>query len=82
MIALHIRNVNKEVYDHIKELAKEDRRSIQQEVLWLLEKALNVFGKAHRKDWSKLERVQKEMRLRYGILSDSAPLIRQMRNER
>ena len=82
MHVIQIRNFPDATYRRLRELAKEERRSLQQEASWLLEKALEIFGRSSLKNWDQVAKTQKEMKLRYGALPDSTPLIRQMRQER
>ena len=76
MPSLYIRNLPEPVYERLKKRAKSDRRSLQQEAAWLLEKTLETSG------FGGLARLQQEMSRLYGILSDSTPIIRRMRDER
>lgn len=82
MHAIQIRNVSNGTYARLKELAKADRRSLQQETAWLLEQSLAIFGRPGPRDWSQADRILEESKKRYGILPDSTPLIRRMRDDR
>ena len=46
-IALTVR-LPQELGDEIKRRAKENRRSVNQEIVWLLEKALELLGEQER----------------------------------
>lgn len=81
MPTLQIRNIPDETYTVLKERAKRDHRSLQQEALWLLETTLVPF-KLRQPNWDLIDRIREQMAQRYGTVSDSTPLIRQMRDER
>ena len=82
MPSIQIRNLSEETYNALKTRAKIDRRSIQQEAAWVLETMLSVRGGLHQPDWSQVDHIRTLMMQRYGLLADSTPLIRQMRDER
>lgn len=82
MPSIQIRNISEETYNTLKARAKADRRSIQQEAAWVLETMLSVRSGLHQPDWSQVDHIRALMTQRYGVLPDSTPLIRQMRDER
>ena len=82
MPSIQIRNLNQEIYEKLKQRAKKDRRSIQQEAVWIIETSLNHLEKGRSDSWETADLIQKEMREIYGELSDSTPDIREMRNAR
>lgn len=82
MPSIQIRNLSEEAYTTLKVRAKVDRRSLQQEAAWVLETALSFRGGVHQPDWRQVDTIRKQMRQRYGVLPDSTPLIRRMRDER
>jgi hypothetical protein len=80
MPSLYIREVPPALYRKIKEHAEADRRSLQKEAVWLLEKSLTE-GTSRLPEWGRMWSFRKTMR-RYGVLSDSTPVIRRMRDGR
>ena len=82
MPSLQIRNVPEATYNMLKARAKVDRRSLQQEAMWLLETMLSIRSPLHQPDWSGVDEIRDQMRRAYGTLPDSTPLIRHMRDER
>jgi plasmid stability protein len=83
MPTIQIRNLSDDVYGKLKQMAKRDRRSIQQEAAWLLEQALNQPKKEDRRElWRITDSIQEAMREKYGELPDSTPDMREARDER
>lgn len=82
MPSIQIRNLSDEAYENLKVKAKADRRSVQQEAAWVLETTLSFHARAHWPDWTLVDAIREQMTHRYGLLPDSTPLIRQMRDER
>lgn len=82
MPSIQIRNLSEEAYAALKARAKSERRSIQQEAAWVLETMLSIAGGFHQPDWSRADTIREAMTRRYGVLPDSTPIIRQMRDER
>ena len=82
MPSIQIRNISDEAYAALKARAKAERRSVQQEAAWVLETMLSISGGLHQPDWSLIDAIRETMTHRYGVLPDSTPLIRQMRDER
>lgn len=79
---IQIRSLSEEAYHRLKTRAKQDRRSIQQEATWLLETSLTFPDLFHAPSWKSVDRVQEDLRKRYGTLPDSTSLIREMRDQR
>lgn len=76
MAALSIRNIPKELYSLLKEQAEKDQRSVNQEVIWLLQTSL--MGKGNDGEvWSSIDRRRSEMSGRN--LSDSTNFVREDR---
>ena len=81
MATLQVRNLPEHIYNKIVELAEEDRRSITQETIILLEKALEMEkqNKKHRKKL--LNKIIDETQTdRFDEVPDPVPLIREDRN--
>ncbi|MFW6308637.1 MAG: hypothetical protein ACOC1S_01325 [bacterium] len=80
MPTLQVRNLPEHIYNKIVELAKEDRRSITQETIILLEKALEMEkqNKKHRKKL--LNKIINETKSdNLDNVPDPVPLIREDR---
>lgn len=82
MPSIQIRNISETAYASLKARAKADRRSIQQEAAWVLETTLALPGALQQPDWGQADAIRELMTKRYGVLPDSTPTIRQMRDER
>ena len=81
MATLQVRNLPEHIYNKIVELAEEDRRSITQETIILLEKALEMEkqNKKHRKKL--LNKIIDETQTdSFDEVPDPVPLIREDRN--
>lgn len=80
MPTLQVRNLPEHIYNKIVELAEEDRRSITQETIILLEKALDMEkqNKKHRKKL--LTKIINETKSdNFDNVPDPVPLIREDR---
>ena len=84
MPSLTIRNISKDVIEQIRETASEEHRSVNAQVLHWLERAVQ-----ERLRQEELDQLGREIRVmrdatfrRHGIGSDSARLLRKMRDER
>jgi hypothetical protein len=82
MPTIQIRNFSEDGYKLLVERARQDKRSIQQEAAWLLERSLAFPGLFHKSDWTIVDQVRDRMTSTYGKMRDSTPLIRKMRDER
>lgn len=80
MATLTIRKLDDEVYERLREQARANNRSLEAEARQLISE--NVRPEH---DFSallkRLEEHRARMGAKYGVLSDSAALIRQMRDE-
>ena len=89
MPSIQIRNLSNDAYERLKERAKADKRSLQQEAAWIIESALEAgayspWGREplHHADWTLVDKIRDEMKRLYGTQPDSTPLIRETRDER
>ena len=80
MPSLYIREVPIPLYRKLKECAKADRRSLQKETIWFLEKAIEGETPLIT-NWGRMRRFQESMQ-RYGTLSTTTTMIREMRDAR
>lgn len=77
MATLTIRKLDDEVYARLSERAKRNNRSLEAEAREMLDKrTLDVAAVVE-----DLRQFHAEVRARHGVLPDSTPLIREMRNE-
>lgn len=65
------------LYDELRRIAEQGGVSINQVVLAALERYVRQVRR--QQAIGELRRMQEEMRAKYGVLPDSTPLIRQMR---
>lgn len=80
MATLTIRKLDEEVYERLRDQARANNRSLEAEARTILEAAAprKVDIDAVLED---LAAHRARMRAKYGIFSDSTPIIRQMRDE-
>ncbi|MCP5120229.1 MAG: hypothetical protein GY953_56250 [bacterium] len=84
MPALTIRNIPEETIEDLRRLAKQERRSLNAQALWCLDYATQRSRNQARraKTVERILRTREVIRREHGVLPDSTPLIRQMRDER
>ena len=85
MKTIQIRGLGDDAYELLKQRAKQDRRSLQQEAAWLLEQSVKGAVLESYKipgDWEKVDAIRRTVLALNGIQPDSTSLIRQMRDER
>lgn len=78
MTTLTIRNLPTDVYERLKKRARQNRRSITQEAAFIIEDAVGM-GDAPADLWRQVDKVREAIRRRYGVFSDSTPLVREDR---
>ncbi len=71
MPSIQIRNIPDDVYKRLKERACADKRSLQQEAAWLLERSLELPGLFHKPDWGLVDQIRDRMIRTYGEMPDS-----------
>jgi len=80
MPSLQVRNLPEHIYQKIVELAKAERRSIAQETIVLLEKALQMVNQDKKRREQLLSRIMQECDFSYSQnIPDPVPLIREDR---
>lgn len=84
MPALTIRNIPEELLDDLRRLAKQEHRSLNAQALWSLEYASQQSRNLARRSETvrRILKAKEKIRRKHGVLPDSTPLIRQMRDER
>ena len=78
MATLTIRNLPADVYERLRERARQNRRSITQEAAFIIEDAVGM-GEAPLEFRRQVDKVREAIRRRYGAFSDSTPLVREDR---
>lgn len=78
MPTLTIRNLPPEIYDRLRERAKQHRRSITQEAAFIIEEAVGK-AEAPQESWREVDRLRELIRSKYGTFPDSISLIREDR---
>ena len=79
MTALNIKNIPEELYRSLKEQAEKDKRSINQEVIWLLQESLPDSSGEADKLWSSIDKRRSDMLKSGKRFCDSVELLRKDR---
>ncbi|MBI5166175.1 MAG: hypothetical protein HY998_00355 [candidate division NC10 bacterium] len=79
MANLYVREIPDDIYKALKEEAAKDRRSVNQEVVWILREYLSKSKKDQRDLRAAIDRRREELARGKGILGDSSLLIRKDR---
>ncbi len=80
---LHVRGIPDELYERIRQQAALERRSLTAEVIWLLERGLDVGeGALSIDEWLAQARRLRESLEARGVQVDSTRLIREERERR
>lgn len=84
MAGLTVRNIPEDVMQKLREAAAEEKRSVNAQVVhWLEEAARKRMSPEERERlFSDIQTLREETFRRHGMGSDSAKLIRRMRDER
>ena len=75
MANISLRDVPEELYQQIKEMAERERRSVNQQILVLLERSVWQQQRPAVEVWQQIDRQREAIRVREGITTDSAKLI-------
>ena len=83
MPTLNVRDVPKPVYERVRRLARQDKRSMSQEVLWILEEYLRKdrVRKGETEAWQGAELLREKVRAYLAPLS-SEEMVRLVREDR
>ncbi len=79
MANLYVREIPDDIYKALKEEAAKDRRSVNQEVVWILQEYLS---KSKKDQWdlrAAIDQRREELAREKGLLADSSLLIREDR---
>ena len=75
MANISLRDVPEELYQQLKEMAERERRSVNQQILVLLERSVWQQKIPKAKVWEQIDRQREAIKARAGITPDSAELI-------
>jgi len=75
MANVSLRDVPEELYQQLKQMAEQERRSINQQILILLERSIAAREKPSAELWERIDRRREAIYQREGLISDSAQLI-------
>ncbi len=80
MTNLSLRDVPDELYQQIKEMAEHERRSINQQILVLLERAVQQQQRPNPDVLKRIDRQREAIAARIGIMPDSTEQIAEDRS--
>lgn len=75
MANISLRDVPEELYQQLKEIAERERRSVNQQILVLLERSIRQQKRPAVEVWEQIDYQREAIRVREGITPDSADLI-------
>ena len=80
MVNISLRDVPDELYQQLKQMAENERRSVNQQILVLLERSLKLRQRPSAEVWQRIEQRRETIASRVGITPDSAELIAEDRS--
>ncbi len=80
MVNISLRDVPDELYQQLKQIAESERRSVNQQILVLLERSLRLHQRPTAEVWQQIEQRREAIRARVGLTPDSAELIAEDRS--
>jgi hypothetical protein len=80
MANLSLRDVPDDLYQQIKEIAERERRSVNQQILVLLERSVQHQQRPKAEVWERIKRRREAISARVGIMPDSTEQIAEDRN--
>ncbi|MGK7878196.1 MAG: Arc family DNA-binding protein [Xenococcaceae cyanobacterium] len=80
MVNLSLRDVPDELYQQVKKIAESERRSVNQQLLVLLEQAVQLQRRPKADVLERIDRQREAIAARVGIMSDSAELLKKDRS--
>ena len=80
MVNISLRDVPDEVYQQLKQMAERERRSVNQQILVLLERSLSLHQRPSAEVWQQIEQRREAIRARVGVTPDSAELVAEDRS--
>lgn len=75
MANISLRDVPDDLYGQIKEIAERERRSVNQQILILLERSMLLQRRPSPELWEQINQTRKAIEARVGILPNSAEMI-------
>jgi len=75
MANISLRDVPDELYEQIKEIAERERRSVNQQILVLLERSMLLQRRPSPELWEQIDQTRKAIEARVGILPNSPEMI-------
>ncbi|WP_219888887.1 FitA-like ribbon-helix-helix domain-containing protein [Chroococcidiopsis cubana] len=80
MVNISLRDVPDELYQQLKQMAELERRSVNQQILILLERSLKLQQRPSAEVWQRIEQRREAIASRVGLTPDSAELIAEDRS--
>ncbi len=80
MADLSLRDVPDDLYQQLKEIAEGERRSVNQQIVVLLEQAVHHQKRPKAEVWERIDRRREAIAARVGIMPDSTDLVAEDRN--
>lgn len=80
MVNISLRDVPDEVYQQLKQMAERERRSVNQQILVLLERSLSLHQRPSAEVWQQIDQRREAIRARVGVTPDSAELVTEDRS--
>lgn len=80
MVNISLRDVPDELYQQLKQMAESERRSVNQQILVLLEYSLKLRQRPSAEVWQRIEQRREAIASRVGLTPDSAELIAEDRS--
>ena len=80
MVNISLRDVPDEVYQQLEQMAERERRSVNQQILVLLERSLSLHQRPSAEVWQQIEQRREAIRARVGVTPDSAELVAEDRS--
>ena len=81
MVNISLRDVPDEVYQQLEQMAERERRSVNQQILVLLERSLSLYQRPSVEVWQQIEQRREAIRARVGVTPDSAELVTEDRSQ-
>ncbi|MBD2310040.1 Arc family DNA-binding protein [Chroococcidiopsis sp. FACHB-1243] len=80
MVNISLRDVPDELYQQLKQMAELERRSVNQQILVLLERSLKLQQRPSAEVWQRLGQRREAIASRVGLTPNSAELVAEDRS--
>lgn len=80
MVNLSLHDVPDELYQQIKEMAERESRSVNQQIMVLLERSVQQHRRPKAEVWERIDQRREAIAARVGIMPDSTELLADDRN--